>query len=601
MDLFLIDAAGPFFRDLSRKRIKIAGSGSPSRWVWRALSMNATRQRMLAYERIPNVSTAFCAMFLFSSLLAVAAPPNEDPAVVYNLPWTSKLAWQNAIDITAEKGADTDAKLASAQAKLADQGGGVVFFPAGTYQFKQSIKLKDGIVLRGVPPDGETDARNEAYRLGSVLEFPKYQFNASGDGTPIDTAFKAIVLENPATGSNTGVVDLDINRGHILFKQAEDGTCGKNRLVVGCILRNTAFADPGVPDASIGQKPWQRHTWRFGAAIEVKSAENLLIANNRLPMSGDDDFKMDGYVVQISDKEGKKPFEIDGVTFDYDNRPGIYANHASLGGLGGQGPDDTPETNPQGFRKGIVIRNNYIFSTGRCAIGFSGDGTVCLENVVRFPKDVWRPTATGRDRTNGSSTNDNRAMEIRGWRWVVDRNDYEVYRNISFERKYLINDGEGLMHEDHANSIIKDSVLTNNRGNTYLSMYKTAGIDGLLVEGNDIRLTDGVQSIAGGAAIFVSANRTDEAFPCRNVKIINNTVSVGGITIAGSPAEGNVVKGNKTVGPSGRKEGYTIVNQADAKVEGNAGFDKVDNTPWMGHKDAMAADKKKKQEGERKK
>ena len=590
MDLFLIDAAGPFFRDLSRKRIKTAGSGSPSRWVWRALSMNATRQRMLAYERIPNVSTAFCAMFLFSSLLAVAAPPNEDPAVVYNLPWTSKLAWQNAIDITAEKGADTDAKLASAQAKLADQGGGVVFFPAGTYQFKQSIKLKDGIVLRGVPPDGETDARNEAYRLGSVLEFPKYQFNASGDGTPIDTAFKAIVLENPATGSNTGVVDLDINRGHILFKQAEDGTCGKNRLVVGCILRNTAFADPGVPDASIGQKPWQRHTWRFGAAIDAKSSENLLIANNRLPKSGDDDFKMRNYLVQ---DQKKQPFEIDGVPFDYDNRPGIYANHASLGGPGGNGPDGTPETHPDGFRKGVVIRHNYIYSTGRCAIGFSGDGTVCSDNVIRSAKDVWRPTATGRDLTSGSSTNDNRAMEIRGWRWTVSNNDYEVYRNWAFDRKYYINDGEGLMHEDHSNSTVKDSVLTGNKGNAYLSIYKTAGIDGLLVEGNDIRLADNAGTLP---AIFVASNRTNDAFPTHNVKIINNTVGGQGILIDGSQeSSNNLIKSNKTAGPSYAKGGeYVITNQANAKVEDNHGFAKVDDSPWLGQEARKAAERKKK-------
>jgi len=378
----------------------------------------------------------------------------------------------------------------------------VVFFPPGTYHFKQSVKLKDGVVLRGAPPSGETDARIEGYRLESILEFPKYEFKASGDGTPIGTAFKAIELEEPAKASKCGIVHLSINRGHVLLGWAEDGTCGSDRMVVGCILRNTAFADPGIPDLKIGQKPWQRHTWRFGAAIELKSSENPPIANNRLPKSGDDDFKMDGYMVVDRKKQ----------PFDYDNRPGIYANHESVGGDGGGGPDGTPETLPLGFRKGTVILHNYIYSTGRCAIGFSGDGTICSENMVRFPPDIWRPTTTGRDLTGGSSTNDNRAMEIRGWRWVVDGNNYIGHRNWSFERQHRINDGEGLMHEDHANSTIKDSRLTNNKGNTYLSMYKTAGIDGLLVEGNDIRLDDGRQTIAGGAAIFVSANRTDDAF-----------------------------------------------------------------------------------------
>jgi hypothetical protein len=267
---------------------------------------------------------------------------------------------------------------------------------------------------------------------------------------------------------------------------------------------------------------------------------------------------------------------VDGVVFDYDNRPGIYANHSSLGGPGGQGPDGTPETHPQGFRKGTVIAENYIYSTGRCAIGFSGDGVLCNGNTIRFPKDIWRPTATGRDLTTGSSTNDTRALEVRGWRWTVSNNDYEVFRNWAFDRKYPINDGEGVMHEDHANSTVKDSVLRNNRGNTYLSIYKTAGIDGLVVEGNDIRLNDGKQTIAGGAAIFVSANRTFDAFPCRNVKIISNTVSGGGILICGSPAEGNIVKGNKPLGDDALK----IQNQAGAKLEANEGFT-VDETPWQ--------------------
>jgi hypothetical protein len=545
---------------------------------------------MLALNRFPNASVVVGSMFLFPSLLAVAATPSEDPTASYKLSWTANLAWPKAIDITTVEGADADAKLAVAQAKLAGQGGGVVFFPAGEYRFKNSIKLKDGIILRGEAPAGITDARKEGYRLGSVLEFPKYEFIASGDGTPIDTAFKSIELENPATASQTGVVHLDINRGHILFKQGEDGTCGKNRLIFGCILRNTAFADPGIPDAKIGQKPWQRHTWRFGAAIEAKSSENLLIANNRLSKSGNDDFKMRNYVVQ---DQKKQPFEIDGVPFDYDNRPGIYANHASLGGPGGNGPDGTPETHPDGFRKGVVIRHNYIYSTGRCAIGFSGDGTICSDNVIRFAKDVWRPTATGRDLTNGSSTNDNRAMEIRGWRWTVSNNDYEVYRNWAFDKKYYINDGEGLMHEDHSNSTVKDSVLTGNKGNAYLSIYKTAGIDGLLVEGNDIRLADNAGTLP---AIFVASNRTNDAFPTHNVKIINNTVGGQGILIDGSKdSVGNLIQGNKTAGPCYAKGGeYVITNQANAKVEDNQGFAKVDDSPWLGQEARKAAERKKK-------
>ena len=50
-----------------------------------------------------------------------------------------------------------------------------------------------------------------------------------------------------------------------------------------------------------------------------------------------------------------------------------------------------------------------------------------------------------------------------------------------------------------------------NRGNAYLSIYQTAGIDALLVEGNDIRIDRGA---GGEPAIHVTANRTNQAFPC---------------------------------------------------------------------------------------
>lgn len=503
---------------------------------------------------------------------APAAPPTHNPLAHLKLAWTDSIRWTNVVDITQAEGADLAARLANAQAALAAKGGGVVYFPPGTYRFSDSILLKDGVVLRGAEPTGATRARDEKYDPPAKIEFPRYEPKLEGDGTPVSTAFKGIHLEDPATASNCGIVNLNVNRGHVRFAEGGEHACGQRRIVYGCVFRNAATPDAGVPDRKIGQHPWQRFTNRFGAAIDVKSARNALVGNNRIPAGGEDNFTMNGYVLRGRNKQAQA---VDGIVFDYDNRPGIYVNHFNIGGAGGQGPDGTPQSHPFGFRTGIVIRDNYIYNTGRCAIGFSGDSVICRDNVIRFAPDAWRPTNTGRDVTSGSSTNDNRAVEMRGWRWQVIGNDYEVHRNWAFDRKYRINDGEGLMHEDHANSTVKDSVLSGNRGNTYLSIYKTAGIDGLLVEGNDIRLGDGKQTIASGVAIYVSANRTNDAFACRNVKIVDNTVAGGGILICGRPAGGNVVRGNKAAGAAPLK----IQNQAAAVVEDNAGFE-VDDTPW---------------------
>ncbi|HEX41702.1 MAG TPA: hypothetical protein ENN81_06525 [Phycisphaerales bacterium] len=82
------------------------------------------------------------------------------------------------------------------------------------------------------------------------------------------------------------------------------------------------------------------------------------------------------------------------------------------------------------------------------------------------------------------------------------------------DHKYRINDGEGLMHENHCNAHIKDSRLVNNRGNAYLSLYKT-----------------------------------------------------GGILIKGDPASNNVVKGNVNSGPAA-----PLRNQANATLQDNTGY-----------------------------
>ncbi|MCX8155539.1 MAG: glycoside hydrolase family 55 protein [Verrucomicrobiae bacterium] len=492
-----------------------------------------------------------------------AAPPRDNPLAALNLAWTAKLPWDRVLDITTLPGEGEfwDARLEAAQARLAPQGGGVIFFPAGEYRFASDIRLRSGIVLRGAPPEGATRAHEEKFAPPARLEFPRYQPVFTGSGTPIATAFKGIVLEDPATAANCGVVHLSINRGYINLAEAENHRCGGQRLVFGCLIRNAAGVEPGIPVADGSQPGWLRYTAKFRSAIRVHAAENALVANNRIPKSGDDNFLMEEY--PLLDRQ-KKVVRF-AVLFDYDNRPGIYVNHHCIGGAGGSGNDGTPESHPWGFRQGSVICDNYVYNTGRCAIGFSGDGVLCARNVIRFARDEFRPTVTGIHASYGSATNDNRALEMRGWRWVVEGNDYEVYSNWCSDKKYRINDGEGLMHEDHCNSIIRDSRLVNNRGNSYLSLFHVGAVEGLHIEGNDISTPGNI------ADIYVTAPRHKQAgeFPARRVVIVNNITRANGIRLMGAPAAENVIKGNRHLGP---KPGV-ILNQANAVVEGNENYE----------------------------
>ena len=490
-------------------------------------------------------------------LYASEETPHANPAGQLKLEWTNQFKWNQVVDITQMNGDNWEAKLAVAQEMVTKQGGGVIYFPPGKYRFSNHIRLRDGVVLRGADPVRVTSAKEENYAPASELEFPRYEPTLKGEGTPIDTAFKGIYLENPAQGSWVGVVNLTIQRGHIHLSEGENHACGSHRMVYGCLMKNAAVADPAVPYVADDQPVWQRFTSRHHAAIDVKG-ENLLIANNRLPRSGEENFVMPNYKLRM--KKGKTP--VYDITFDYDNRPGLYINHSCVGGAGGSGDDGTPETHPYGFRKGIVIVDNYVYNSGRMCIGFCGDCVLCARNVTRIEKDVWRPTVTGRDMTTGSSTNDNRAIEMRGWRWAVEENDCVVHRNWAAEKSYLINDGEGLMHEDHCNSTVLESRLVGNKINSYLSIYKCGPIDGLLIEGNDV-------SVPGKIAdIFVVANRNSGSQPCRKVSVLDNVTHSNGILVAGDPAANNVISGNVHKGNS---PGF-LRNEAKAKVSDNKNY-----------------------------
>jgi len=544
-----------------------------SRWTRVPSCEEATVSGESMMQRSYRITWPAAALAVFCSLtrlpclsLAGAAVPTDNPLKKYDLKWIEEIAWTKVVDITTMPGATAHERFEVAQKKLGKDGG-VVYFPAGEYVFHDHLRLARGVVIRGADPTGSIDARDAKYLLGTRLTFPRYVPKFSGSGTPNETSFKGIHLADPAAASNCGVVNVSINRGHIHFGDDAEHRAGRNRIVCGCILQNAALIDEHVPDARSGQHAWQRYTKWHQAAIHVYTGENTLVANNRF-IPSTDSFLMPGYVLKANPRYGNKPIEVkEGVWFDYDNRPAICVNAYGIGGGGGEDPKGTPETYPHGFRKGIVIRDNYIYSTGRTAIEFTGDGTVASFNVIRFKPDVVRHTNTGIHMVSGSSTNDNRAMTIRGWRYTVNGNDYEVYRNRVPGSPYYINDGEGLMHEGHVNSTIKDSRIINNKGNSYLSIFLTAGIDGLLVEGNDIR-PQGPGTDTHISSIFVVSDRNWDRHYLRNVRIENNTTAGSGISIIGAPAANNLVKGNRHVGD---RPGV-IVNGADARLENNTGY-----------------------------
>jgi hypothetical protein len=539
-----------------------------------------------------------CILLMLSAwAFGQAAPPTDNPVAKYGYAWTDGLKWANVAAVVTAPGEPADEMLAAAQTDLAAKGGGVIYFSAGTYTFREDIKLKSGILLRGAPGRATKDARDGEFAPGTTFLFPKYAFTAAGEGTPNSTAFKAIRLEDEVEGHDCGVVNIEIEHGHIELGTGKDfaatiaaGKGAKRLIVYGCTVRNAARPDTAVPAAF--QQKWQRWTQRHGAAIHIFTGGEVLVMNNRIPASGEDNFVMKGYTLYKATKEGvgikaltAADLRETDVTFNYDNRPGIYVNTGGAGTnldiwnayLGKPAP---PEPGAQALVKGIVVRNNYIWNDGCTAINVTGDGAYIGHNTIRFRPNVVLPTARGLQ--YDAFTNNNRAIELRGYRWTADGNDYEVYSNIVTDEAFnepgvatggrRYGDGEGIMHEAYNNCGIRDGKIINNRGNRYICLWRVP-VDGLEIRGNYVPHID-VNCRTNPATGHV-------ALPCKNVRVTDNiTYAVGdwyhaqmrfsaGLIVTGGTGENILVKGNRQVEPGG-----VLCRQvADGiTLEGNEGY-----------------------------
>jgi hypothetical protein len=520
--------------------------------------------------------------------------PTSNPAANYNIPWTDHFQWDRVISITDAHGQTLEEKLNNAQNQLVANGGGVVFFPEGEYYFADHIRIKKGIVIRGtdplnsekhnpvVPhefPKAFIDAREPRYLLGTRFVFPKYQPSFSGSGTQNNTAFKGIRLENPEEADFCGVVNIDILHGHIalgtsegLQKNYTSGNKTGHILIFGNILRGTAVAAQNIP--ADFQPGWQRWTDRHYGAITVFASKNILVANNRIPEYNDSNFLMKNFVLFPTQKdfENKTNITRHDVLFDYENRTGIRVNflpmlhqlkiwtlHPELETAVREGRHEEYIT-PGTLATGIVIRNNYVFSTGGGGIKTTGDGAYVAFNIVRTKPSVVLPTATGL--YMDAHVNDVRGIEVRGWRWTVEGNDFDVHSNYTPDG-IKFNDGEGIMHESWENVCVRDSKIINNVGNRYICLWRVPA-RGLHISGNRMRIKPNWHAVfINSQSRFSPTNLID--LPCENVVIENNITEGGGIKTLGENGPGNIIRNNRhTLINEGKIENFT-----NSKVEGN--------------------------------
>lgn len=535
---------------------------------------------------------------VWDSPAQASEPPENNPTTRYGLEWTDDFAWERVLSIAEVEGPSIDERLKRAQEQLVKQGGGVIFFPAGTYYFREHIRLQPGIVIRGtnpvntekfnpvVPEDKPKpfmDAREPRYALGTCFVFPEYNPTFRRKGTPVSTAFKGIRTADPQNADYCGVVNVDILNGHIALGTKETlkenyraGRMKGHHLVYGNILRNTAVPREDIPRDF--QHDWQRFPDVEYGAITVYACEDVLIANNRIPEYDEANFRMRDYQMYPSKEMMQKNEGLTGRTvwFDYQNRTGIRVNYLPMlpklkiwkiyEELEQAVQDGTYEKyiTPGTLAKGIVIRENYVFSTGHGGIKTTGDGAYVAFNEVFCKPGVVLATATGL--YMGSHVNDVRAIEVRGWRWTIEGNNFRVYSNYT-PAGIKYNDGEGLMHESWQNTGIRDSKMINNTGNRYFCFWRVP-VRGLTIRGNHINIERGWHAIFVNSQSRFSPDDLRD-LPCEDVTIENNLTEGSGIKVLGTNGDKNVIRNNRHA----VKNQARIENFAGARVKGNTNYE----------------------------
>jgi hypothetical protein len=476
-------------------------------------------------------------------------------------PWTKNIKWNCVYNIKDFSASTIDASFNAARDAASANGGGVVYFPAGIYNFADNIYLKHGVVIRGETP-AVNDAKSSSYNPSTKLVFPQYKPNFSDSGTPNNTAFKKILTTDPNKDSNIGVINVDINRAAIEFSTPEDSDKNTNQNIVifGVRSNNVAEPEPQIPTSF--QNPWQRFSHRFAANIKVKAFANVLISNNRLNDAVTDNFDQPNYIVKVNRGDSTVTYsEGEKAKFNYTDHYGIFLNRASS--PQGVLPND-PNSFPSFFRKGLVIQDNWIYHTMRVAIHATGDGLIIKNNQIRDEnnKQVWTDP-TGTKQPQNAATFENRAIDWSGWNIIIEGNDYEVYRHqIMPDGRYYTVDGEGILIQECCGGTSVNGVkISNNTGNSYIGIYKVPQVKNVLIAQNKI-----LNNITNTAGIYIKADTNNSKNRMDNVKIENNTVSNGIYARASLGGSGNVISGNKN------NHGGELSYSCGIKVENNLGF-----------------------------
>ncbi|MBD3319546.1 MAG: hypothetical protein GF350_00450 [Chitinivibrionales bacterium] len=435
---------------------------------------------------IKTVVQSLCTILLTVNPASSAAPTDNPIADYYSgekgyPAWTDRIAWDNAINMSLyDNGSNNFEKFENARDELFEQGGGVLYYPAGTYTFAvpegpngRGLLLKEGVVIQGEAPETDSKAVVDydnagLSSLGTIFDFTATEYggpclmNYIG-GTPADVGTVGIAWVNlshayvffgfdaDSWASTWGAGDswLSANSAHGWNARVPDGTHimdvwtgdatagkwdsgklvhGSRRFVFGCKLTDAKIHNYAINKGNCSSFNADAESWRFGGVLSVYGS-HVFVANNVVPRIG-------------TSADNRLVVDINKALL------ALYQNRCDVTQRAGYYAED------------VIVRDNWVYNKGNKSFEISGTWVVLRDNIAH--KDYLGGTPSYNSCIDGSAIADymNRGYDLGGMNFWAHNNEVRETGSGG-------NDGEGMLVQRHNEVETFSHAWTDNRAFAY--------------------------------------------------------------------------------------------------------------------------------------